>query len=97
VLVLSQLTRAPERDERGPQLSICAIRSHRTGCGRGDVHYRPHFFKAGATPEEREETSFDRQAAQRPDRHGEVRISQPVHSLRRSRAGRLLAIQSDNM
>src|ERR1700693_3951795 len=59
VLVLSQLTRAPERDERGPQLSdlreSCAIEQD------ADVVmfiYRPHFFKQGATPEEREETEL---------------------------------------
>src|ERR1700756_3234772 len=59
VLVLSQLTRAPERDERGPQLSDL----RQSGAIEQDADvvmfiYRPHFFKAGATPEEREETEL---------------------------------------
>jgi replicative DNA helicase len=59
VLVLSQLTRAPERDERGPQLSDL----RESGAIEQDADvvmfiYRPHFFKAGATPEEREVTEL---------------------------------------
>jgi replicative DNA helicase len=59
VLVLSQLTRAPERDERGPQLSDL----RESGAIEQDADvvmfiYRPHFFKQGATPEEREETEL---------------------------------------
>ena len=59
VLVLSQLSRAPERDERGPQLSDL----RESGAIEQDADvvmfiYRPHFFKQGATPEEREETEL---------------------------------------
>src|SRR6202035_1899498 len=59
VLVLSQLTRAPERDERGPQLSDL----RESGAIEQDADvvmfiYRPHFFKHDAQPDEREQTEL---------------------------------------
>jgi replicative DNA helicase len=59
VLVLSQLTRAPEREERGPQLSDL----RESGAIEQDADvvmfiYRPHFFKLGAAPEERDQAEI---------------------------------------
>ena len=56
VLVLSQLTRAPEREERGPQLSDL----RESGAIEQDADvvmfiYRPHWSKMEASPEERDQ------------------------------------------
>jgi replicative DNA helicase len=59
VLVLSQLTRAPERDERGPQLSDL----RESGAIEQDADvvmfiYRPHWAKLDASPEERDQAEI---------------------------------------
>jgi replicative DNA helicase len=59
VLVLSQLTRAPEREERRPQLADL----RESGAIEQDADvvmfiYRPAFFKVGATPDERNEAEL---------------------------------------
>jgi replicative DNA helicase len=59
VLVLSQLTRAPEREERGPMLSDL----RESGAIEQDADvvmfiYRPHFYKLGAAPEERDQAEI---------------------------------------
>ena len=59
VLVLSQLTRAPEREERGPQLSDL----RESGAIEQDADvvmfiYRPNFFKLDAAPEERDQADL---------------------------------------
>jgi replicative DNA helicase len=59
VLVLSQLTRAPERDERGPQLSDL----RESGAIEQDADvvmfiYRPHWAKLEASPEERDQAEI---------------------------------------
>src|SRR5271169_6263122 len=59
VLVLSQLTRAPEREERGPQLSDL----RESGAIEQDADvvvfiYRPNFFNLNAAPEERDQAEI---------------------------------------
>ncbi len=59
VLVLSQLTRAPERDERRPQLADL----RESGAIEQDADvvmfiYRPNFFKVDAAPEERDQAEL---------------------------------------
>jgi len=59
VLVLSQLTRAPEREERGPQLSDL----RESGAIEQDAYvvmfiYRPHWSKMDASPEERDQAEI---------------------------------------
>src|ERR1700741_1761620 len=59
VLVLRPLTRAPEREERGPQLSDL----RESGAIEQDADvvmfiYRPNFFKLDAAPEERDQAEI---------------------------------------
>ena len=59
VLVLSQLTRAPEREERGPQLSDL----RESGAIEQDADvvmfiYRPHWSRMEASPEERDQAEI---------------------------------------
>ncbi|MBZ5702689.1 MAG: replicative DNA helicase [Acidobacteriia bacterium] len=59
VLVLSQLTRAPERDDRRPQLADL----RESGAIEQDADvvmfiYRPNFFKLDAPPEERDQAEL---------------------------------------
>src|SRR5262249_24820078 len=59
ILVLSQLTRAPEREERGPQLSDL----RESGAIEQDADvvlfiYRPHWSKMDASPEERDQAEI---------------------------------------
>ena len=60
VVVLSQLTRAPEKDDRGPVLSD--LRDSGAIEQDADVVmflHRPKMFKEGVTPEERGETQLN--------------------------------------
>ncbi len=60
VVVLSQLTRAPEKDDRGPRLSD--LRDSGAIEQDADVVmfiHRPNMFKEGVTPEERGETELN--------------------------------------
>src|SRR6202008_3344730 len=55
VVVLTQLTRAPEREERKPQLSdLRESGAIEQDADVGLFIYRPNFFNLNATPEERD-------------------------------------------
>src|SRR5437773_11298647 len=74
VLVLSQLTRAPERDQRRPQLADL----RESGAIEQDADvvmfiYRPNFFKVDALPEERDQADL-LVAKQRNGRLDRVRL-----------------------
>ena len=83
VMVLSQLTRAPEREERKPQLSDL----RESGAIEQDADVvlfinRPNFYKTDiARRRARQSGTHHRQAAQRSHRQPEFRVPQPPHAL----------------
>ena len=91
IVVLSQLTRAPEREERKPQLSDL----RESGAIEQDADVvlfinRPNFYKTDLPEEDRAKAELII-AKQRngPTGTPEFRLPGPPHPLRRSRAGRL--------
>ena len=90
ILVLSQLSRAPGSALRSPAAALGPARVGRPRAGRRrrDVHLPARTSTRRPKPRTAERRrDHHRQAAQRPDRHGQAGVPQPVHALREHRAG----------
>src|SRR5438477_555863 len=86
--------RARTRRARPATFRLARIGRHRTGRRRRHVHLPPELGQDGSLAgRARSGRNRHRQAAQRPHRQSEIRLSQQAHALRRSRARRLLPIR----